>query len=255
MKRQKAERRRMIFRFLKGSYRYFLLAVMFSMLYTVFNSLTPQVIRAMVDSIIGTEPFQLPEPVIALIEQVGGREYIRSHLLWVVAAILLIALCAGVCTFFSRTATAVGAEGFTKRIREALFSHIQRLPYQWHVKNRTGDIIQRCTSDVEMVRNFVSGQMLEMVRIVFLLVFAMSLMFSMDAKLTWVALAFVPVVVLYSPKFPPASGRRTKRKGSFPPPYRKISPACGWSGRSGGNPTKSSGLTKKTTSLPICGFV
>ena len=198
MKRQKAERRRMIFRFLKGSYRYFLLAVMFSMLYTVFNSLTPQVIRAMVDSIIGTEPFQLPEPVIALIEQVGGREYIRSHLLWVVAAILLIALCAGVCTFFSRTATAVGAEGFTKRIREALFSHIQRLPYQWHVKNRTGDIIQRCTSDVEMVRNFVSGQMLEMVRIVFLLVFAMSLMFSMDAKLTWVALAFVPVVVLYS---------------------------------------------------------
>ena len=40
--------------------------------------------------------------------------------------------------------------------------------------------------------------MLEIVRIVFLIVFAMSLMFSMDAKLTWVALAFVPVVVTYS---------------------------------------------------------
>ena len=46
----------MIMRFLKGSYLYFILAIATSMLYTVFNSLTPQVIRAMVDSIIGTEP-------------------------------------------------------------------------------------------------------------------------------------------------------------------------------------------------------
>lgn len=188
----------MIMRFLKGSYLYFILAIATSMLYTVFNSLTPQVIRAMVDSIIGTEPFSLPQPVLTLIDQIGGREYIRNHLWVVVLAILLIALCAGICTFFSRTFTAKGAEGFTKRIREQLFSHIQKLPYNWHVKNQTGDVIQRCTSDVEVVRNFVSGQMLEIVRIVFLIVFAMSLMFSMDAKLTWVALAFVPVVVTYS---------------------------------------------------------
>ena len=198
MKPKKTDRKSMIMRFLKGSYLYFFLAVITSMLYTVFNSLTPQVIRAMVDSIIGTEPFSLPQPVLTLIDQIGGREYIRNHLWVVVLAILLIALCAGICTFFSRTFTAKGAEGFTKRIREQLFSHIQKLPYNWHVKNQTGDVIQRCTSDVEVVRNFVSGQMLEIVRIVFLIVFAMSLMFSMDAKLTWVALAFVPVVVTYS---------------------------------------------------------
>ena len=198
MKQKKTDRKSMIMRFLKGSYLYFFLAVITSMLYTVFNSLTPQVIRAMVDSIIGTEPFSLPQPVLTLIDQIGGREYIRNHLWVVVLAILLIALCAGICTFFSRTFTAKGAEGFTKRIREQLFSHIQKLPYNWHVKNQTGDVIQRCTSDVEVVRNFVSGQMLEIVRIVFLIVFAMSLMFSMDAKLTWVALAFVPVVVTYS---------------------------------------------------------
>ena len=107
-------------RFLKGSYLYFILAIATSMLYTVFNSLTPQVIRAMVDSIIGTEPFNLPQPVLTLIDQIGGREYIRNHLWVVVLAILLIALCAGICTFFSRTFTAKGAEGFTKRIREQL---------------------------------------------------------------------------------------------------------------------------------------
>lgn len=69
--------------FFERSYLYFFLAVITSMLYTVFNSLTPQVIRAMVDSIIGTEPFSLPQPVLTLIDQIGGREYIRNHL-WVV---------------------------------------------------------------------------------------------------------------------------------------------------------------------------
>ena len=188
----------MIARFLKGSYLYFFFAIVTSMLHTVFNSLNPQVIRAMVDSIIGTEPFELPDILLNLIESVGGRDYLREHLLWVVAAILLIALCAGLFTYLSRWCTAKGAEGFTLRIREQLFSHIQRLPYQWHVKNRTGDIIQRCTSDVEVMRNFVTGQLLEIVRIVFLVVFAMSIMFSMDRKLTWIALAFMPVVVAYS---------------------------------------------------------
>ena len=83
-------------RFLKGSYLYFILAIATSMLYTVFNSLTPQVIRAMVDSIIGTEPFNLPQPVLTLIDHIGGREYIRNHLWVVVLAILLIAVCAGI---------------------------------------------------------------------------------------------------------------------------------------------------------------
>ena len=46
-----------------------------------------------------------------------------------------------------------GSERFVKSLRDALYGHIQRLPYRWHVQNPTGDIIQRCTSDVEVVRN------------------------------------------------------------------------------------------------------
>ena len=72
MKPKKTDRKSMIMRFLKGSYLYFFLTVITSMLHTVFNSLTPQVIRAMVDSIIGTEPFSLPKPVLTLIDQIGN---------------------------------------------------------------------------------------------------------------------------------------------------------------------------------------
>ncbi len=198
MKENINSRKDLILRFLNGSYLYFTLAVVTSMLYTVFNSLTPQIIRTMVDSVIGDEPFKLPQSVMSIIDRAGGRDFLRGHLWIVVAVILGIALLAGLCTFLSRLFTAKGAEGFTLRIRDKLFSHIQRLPYEWHVKNQTGDIIQRCTSDVEVMRNFVTGQLLEIVRIVFLIVFAMTIMFSMNAKLTWVALAFVPIVAIYS---------------------------------------------------------
>lgn len=198
MNAKKSTRKTMLLSFLKGSYLYLIFAVLTAMLHTVFQSLTPQVIRTMVDSVIGTEPFNLPDSVLPFIEQLGGRDYFRTHLYWVVVVILLIALLAGICTFLSRTFTAKGADSFTKRIRDQLFSHIQKLPYRWHTNNKTGDIIQRCTSDVEVVRNFVSSQMLEIFRIVFLIVFAMSIMFSMNVKLTWIALSFLPIVVLYS---------------------------------------------------------
>ena len=67
--------------------------------------------------------------------------------------------------------------------------------------HQTGDIIQRCTSDVEVVRGFLSAQLLEMFRTIFLIVLSLILMFRINVKLTWVSAAFVPVVMLYSGVF------------------------------------------------------
>jgi ATP-binding cassette subfamily B protein len=82
-----------------------------------------------------------------------------------------------------------------------LYGHIQRLPYAWHVSIQTGDIIQRCTSDVEVLRNFLTNQMLELFRTVVLVVAAIAWMFTMSAKLTWVSVAFIPVIIGYSGVF------------------------------------------------------
>ena len=96
MKQKKTDRKSMIMRFLKGSYLYFFLAVITSMLYTVFNSLTPQVIRAMVDSIIGTEPFSLPQPVLTLIDQIGGAFGLVLGMTGACALLLLISMVSAV---------------------------------------------------------------------------------------------------------------------------------------------------------------
>ncbi len=71
----------------------------------------------------------------------------------------------------------------------------------WHDKNQTGDIIQRCTSDVEVIRNFVVTQLLEVFRTVFLIGISFAMMFGMNRKMSLVVLLFVPVVAGYSAVF------------------------------------------------------
>ena len=130
-------------RYMKGNVRWFVLALLFSVLSTVCNSATPQIISMTIDSILGSEQYTLP----AVLAQFTTLEALRANaartLLIAAGAIVGIAAIGGIGSFVTRTTTALGSEGFVKGLRDALYSHIQRLPYSWHVKNQTGDIIQR----------------------------------------------------------------------------------------------------------------
>lgn len=202
MAQTKAKRNyRTILRYVSGSWRFYLLALTASMLATVFNFLSPQIIRFTVDSVIGEEPDKLSGFMLNLYQAVGGREELRSNLIFCAVAVVAVAALSGLCNLTSRISTAKASEGFVRRLRNALYAHIQKLPYQWHMENQTGDIIQRCTSDVETMRSFVTNQILEICRVVFLLIFAVSMMFPMNAMMTWAAIAFIPIVALYSGYF------------------------------------------------------
>lgn len=184
--------------FTKGLRRHFILALV-SIIVAVFaNYMTPQVIRVTVDSVINDTPFNLPAFLTNWIETLGGREFLRQNIVLCALASLLFAVLSGVTTYLSRLHMAKGCEGTVTRIRDTLFSHIQRLPYAWHNLNQTGDIIQRCTQDVDLIRNFISDQMLELVRVIVLIVVSLALMFSMNVPLALIALIFIPIVVGYS---------------------------------------------------------
>lgn len=176
----------------------FLWAVAASALSIIFSFLTPQIIRMTVDSVIGTEPMDLPGFILRWLESIGGRGFLRDNLLICAAAIVVCAIFSAIFNYNARMGIAKGTEGFTQSLRNKLFSHIQYLPFSWHTENLTGDIIQRCTSDVETLRNFISTQLLEFARTILLIVFALILMFSMNPTLAWICLAFIPVIALYS---------------------------------------------------------
>lgn len=172
----------LILRYFKGAKRYFLAAVLASLITTVFNALTPQIFRFTIDSVLEGNDYP----------------YLAEHL-WIMALILVgVALFSGAAMYVSRYHTAKAGENFAKNMRDALFAHVQKLPMKWHDKHQTGDIIQRCTSDVEVIRNFVVTQLLEVFRTVFLVAVSFSIMVSMNVKLSLIVLLFVPLVVAYS---------------------------------------------------------
>ena len=169
-----------------------------TLLAVFFNFLTPQVIRVIVDSVLGDAPFDLPAFLQGALAAAGGRSGLRAQLAPLASLALVFAVLAGLFTYLYRVAMAACCEGSLERLRNRLYSHIQHLPYAWHMSIRTGDIIQRCTSDMEVLRNFLSSQLLEMFRTIVLVSAAMAWMSTMSGFLTLVSAAFIPVIIGYS---------------------------------------------------------
>jgi len=190
--------RQILLSFAAGIKRYFTLAFVAAIFFTFLNFLSPQIIRFTIDSVIGTEPFALPPALVEVIENMGGRAFLQEHLLACAAGVALCSLAAGICNFSFRTSIAAFAQGYVRNMRNKLFAHTQRLPFSWHVQNQTGDIIQRCTSDIDVVCNFLQIHLLTLMRIILIIVVALILMFSMNATLATVALVFIPVIASYS---------------------------------------------------------
>ena len=192
---------RLITRYLRGCWPYFAVGLACACLSMALNALTPQIIKVTVDSVLGDKPAGLP----VFLQNWLGWEALRQQplrALWLAAAsVLAVAVLRGVCSFGQRLNLAKGSESYVKAIRDDLYRHIQHLTFAWHKAHPTGDIIQRCTSDVDVIRSFVCNQMIEVVRTVFLICLYMGIMFSMNLRLSLVALAFIPVVGLSSGVF------------------------------------------------------
>lgn len=191
----------LIRRFLKGCRALFAVSILSSGVAALADMINPQIIRAAVDNAIGGNEPTFSEPVMKLVESVGGFSYLGKHL-WIMAlAIVAVAGVKVVSQYVFRVSNTAASEKLVKNMRDELFYHIERLPFSWHMKNRTGDIIQRCTSDIETMKNFVSEQLTSIVRIVILLILSVAFMLSMNPLLTVVALIPMPFITLYSLSF------------------------------------------------------
>ncbi|MDD4781167.1 MAG: ABC transporter transmembrane domain-containing protein, partial [Tissierellia bacterium] len=184
-----------------GFKRFLLISAIATIIRVFISFTTPQVIRITVDSIIGNEPINFLDGIMKIINDLGGREGIRESI-WICSIVILIlAVFTCICDYISRISMAVGSEGIIKNLRDNLYKHIQKLPYSYHVKSQTGDLIQRATSDVEVVRNFISVQLAEMFRTIVLIIVSLTLMFSMNFNISLVVLAFVPIIITYTTVF------------------------------------------------------
>ena len=181
--------------------RFFVISVVAAAAASLMSFLTPLIVGFTVDSVIGDETSSLPGAVMAVYNYLSGRGAFGSNLLICALMVAASAVIAALFNYLSRVNMAKCAERMINNLRVKLFSHTQYLPFQWHTKNLTGDIIQRCTSDVETIRRFVFVQLIEVLRTVILVIVAVAIMFSLNLVMALVVTVFLPLILFYTAFF------------------------------------------------------
>lgn len=164
---------------------------------TLLMYASPQIVRFAVDGVLDKTATP-PQWVQNLVQMLGAADKPVRALLLAGAAILLLTAFAGVFMYFRARFTAKASESVARALRLRLYDQLQHLPIAYHDKAQTGDQVQRCTSDVDTVRMFYTSQAVEIVRAFILLLVGLPLMFLMDWQLTLVAIAILPVIVIFS---------------------------------------------------------
>ena len=167
-----------LWRLLAGYRLLYLLAMVLVALSTLSKTATYLLLRFFVDEVLGQRAF--------------GRVW------WVVVGFIGLALVQGSFTFLSGRATARTAEGIARRLRDYLFDHIQRLPFAYHSRAQTGELIQRVTSDLDAVRRFYADQAVGMGQVLLLFGINFAAVARLNLRLALISIAVVPLTVLLS---------------------------------------------------------
>jgi len=190
-----------LMKFMKGNKLLYLGAILSVGVATMFTVAVPLVIKVTVDSIIGNEPFNVPDWLLTIIEALGGKTVLSKNL-WICSIVLVIlTLGRGLFLYLKGKWSAVASESIAKNMKEALYDHIQHLSYDYHVKAETGDLIQRCTSDVETTRRFLAVQFVEIGQALFMFFLMLGVMLSLNVRMTIVSIIVVPIIFIFAVLF------------------------------------------------------
>ena len=176
----------------------FLAALICTVFTVVIEFVTPIVLAETLDYYLQGKPSRMPAFVNAWVDGLGGRDFMAANL-WIVGLVLVgLNLLSGAVSFGKGRAQSVAGENVSLTLRERLYRHIQALPFSYHVKAETGDLVQRCTSDVETVRRFLSMQLMQVVNAVMMIGFALFYLLRENTRLTLISMIMVPALFLFA---------------------------------------------------------
>ncbi|MEZ4627900.1 MAG: ABC transporter ATP-binding protein [Eubacteriales bacterium] len=199
---QKTERKKtnwkLVGELLQGHRRYIVFATISVLLATAFSYAVPYVTSFTLDYVIQGITTSTPKFLLPIIESLGGRSYFVNSLFLCGIALFLFTGMNCLFTFTRRQNIAYASEGLAEKLRNRLYRHLEDVPYDYHKHASTGDLVQRCTSDVDTVRRFVHLQLMEIVRTFVMFGLAAVVMFSVNVKMTLISLAFLPFLTISS---------------------------------------------------------
>jgi ATP-binding cassette subfamily B protein len=154
------------------------------------RTLSPLFITHTIDTVLGDDPSPLPKFMLGWLSE--GT--IRQQLLLVALIYVAFTLIRVLVMFGRRLLNAFFTEHIAYNMRNTLYNKLQNLSFTYHNHAETGDLIQRCTTDVETYRNFIGEQMIEIFRLVFLITLTIVQMVLLSPELTLYSVLVTPVI-------------------------------------------------------------
>jgi ATP-binding cassette, subfamily B, bacterial len=186
----------LLWRLMRGYRGLYAWAIVALFLHIGLNYLTPLVASGTIDYALSSEPAAGSLPA-RLIDALGGPERVREAL-WIPAlAMVFLTLVAGVFHYLKGRFAAQASDGLAQRLKDRLYDHLQHLPASYHDRADSGDIIQRCTSDVETLRLAMASQVLAVSQSVLLVLTAIPLMILLDGRMTIASVLLIGPIILY----------------------------------------------------------
>lgn len=183
--------------YLRNAYLTLIGAMTSAMLDAIFQLLSPLIFSFFIDYILST-PENPSLFLNQLLEILGGQKYLQRNL-WIGALLIIgVHFFMSFFAFLKESWSAKTSETIAWNLRNKLFYHLQHLSYATLSTLETGDILQRCTSDVDLVRRAFASQVISLSYSITIGVVAGVVLFSINVPLTLIALSSVPLILIYS---------------------------------------------------------
>jgi ATP-binding cassette, subfamily B, bacterial len=165
---------------------------------TFFSLVDPIVIRIALDTALGGMPLAAPAWFAFLFSPFGGPGFLGKSVAACALTVVSLNVFQGFFLFLKGFFAVRASETTARNLREDLYRALSGLPYLFFSKADSGDLIQRCTSDVDTLRRFLESQVVEVARAVFMIGFSAAIMFSLDLRMSLASMVLVPPVFLWS---------------------------------------------------------
>lgn len=157
--------------------------------------IVPQFVSYAIDTILLGEDSTFPTLFSNIVEQ-GTTA--KEKLLYLSILLIVFQAIRALLMYSRNIIAAHYNENIMFELREKVFNHLETLPFGFFKKNDAGDIIQRCTKDVDVVRTFISQEIPQGMWCIAIIISTVFTMFGVNAMFALISLATMPIMFISS---------------------------------------------------------
>ncbi|NMA91020.1 MAG: ABC transporter ATP-binding protein, partial [Amphibacillus sp.] len=161
--------------------KYFIASIFFVLIVTGITVIYPMVLQLTIDEVITAGNYDLI-PILSI-------------------GFIILMIIKGITNFAQQYLGDLFGIKSVYLLRDSLYKKLQRLSFTYYDNARTGDTMSRLTMDVEGFKFFLAAGLKELVRVVFLIVTSLFVMFYYSIPLALLTMAVMPFLIVVVKRF------------------------------------------------------